>query len=59
MTKYFLYKPRFNGAFLKHNLLRMKDEAHVINLDDKKIKEKHWVLIIKRITRSFSRVVNN
>ena len=39
MNKYLIYKPRFNGSFLKHNLPRMKDGAHAINLDDKKVKK--------------------
>ena len=43
ITKYFSYKPRFNGVFSRNNLPRIT--VHVINLDGKKNKEKHWVLL--------------
>ena len=36
ITYYFNYEPRFNGAFLRNNLPRIKDGAYVINLHDKK-----------------------
>ena len=29
--------------FLRDSLPRIKDEAYVINLDDKQIKGKHWI----------------
>ena len=35
ITKYFNYKPRFNGIYLRDNLLG----AYAINLIDKKVKE--------------------
>ena len=35
ITKYFSYKPRFNGIYLRDNLLG----AYAINLIDKKVKE--------------------
>lgn len=38
ITKYFNCEPKFNGV-----LPRIKDVVHVINLDDKLNKEKHWV----------------
>ena len=34
--KYFLNDCRFNGVFSRNNLPRIKYEAYVINLDDKK-----------------------
>ena len=43
ITFYFNYEPRFNGAFLRNNLSRIRDGVYVINLDDKKSKGKHWV----------------
>ena len=37
-TNYFNCEPRFNGFFSGSNLLRVKDEAYVVNLDDKNSK---------------------
>ena len=49
ITNYFNDEPRFNGVFSRNNLPRIKDGAHVINLDDKKSKGTHWVsLFINR-----------
>ena len=39
----FNYEPRFDGAYVKDNLHRIKDGAHIINLADKKCKVTHWV----------------
>ena len=51
ITKYFNYKPRFNGVFSRDNLPRFKDWAYALNLDDKKSKESCWVsLFIDRNT---------
>ena len=45
------YEPRFNGVFSRDNLPKIKDEACVINLDDKESKATHWVsLFIVRDT---------
>ena len=35
IKNYFNYKPRFNDVFSISNLPRIKDEAYVINIDDK------------------------
>ena len=40
ITKCFNYETRFNGAFSLEKLPRIKDGAYVINLNDKKCKEK-------------------
>ena len=37
------YEPRFNGVFPRDNLPRIKGEACIINLDDKKGEVTHWV----------------
>ena len=39
ITNNFNYETRFNGVFPRNNLRRINDEAYVINLDDKKVKE--------------------
>ena len=36
-TNYFNYEPRFDDAFSRNNLRRLKDWAYVINLDGKKV----------------------
>ena len=43
ITKYFNYEPRFNGAFWRDSLPRIKDGVYVINLTDKQSKGTHWV----------------
>ena len=45
ITKYFNYETRFNGAFSRDTLLRIKDGGYVINLDGKQTKRIHWVLL--------------
>ena len=37
------YEPRFNSAFSKNNLPRIKDRTYVINVDNKKSDGTHWV----------------
>ena len=39
ITNYFNYELRFNSNFSRNSLSRLKDEAYMINLDDKKVKE--------------------
>ena len=43
MTNYFKYEPRFSGIFPGNNLPKIKDEAYVIDLDDRNSKGTHWV----------------
>ena len=45
IINYFDYEPRFNGVFSRNYLSRIKDGAYIINLDDKKSKGTHWVLL--------------
>ena len=37
-ANYFKCEPRFTGVFSGNNLLRVKDGAYVVNLDDKNSK---------------------
>ena len=46
ITNYFKYELRFNGIFPRYSLLRIKDGAYVINLDDKNSKGKTLGFII-------------
>ena len=41
--KYFNYEPRFNGVLSRENLPRIKDGAHVLNLEDKESKGEYCV----------------
>ena len=43
ITHYFKYEPRFDGAFSRNNLARIKDGACVVNLNDKNSYGTHWV----------------
>ena len=36
---YFNYETKFNGVFSRDNLFKIKNGAHAVNLDDKKVKE--------------------
>ena len=43
ITKYFNYKPKFNGVFSRDNLPRTDDGTSVIYLVNKQSKGKDWV----------------
>ena len=43
LTTYFCRDCRFNGVFSRNNLPKIKDGAHIKNLDDKNSKETHWI----------------
>ena len=42
---YFKDEPRFNGVYSRNNLLNIKREAYIINLDHSKNTGTHWVVI--------------
>ena len=46
ITNYFNDEPRFNGAFSKKNLFRIRNGAHDLNLDDKNNKGTHSVSLL-------------
>ena len=46
VTKYFNYESKCKVAFLRDILPSIKDEAYVINVDDKQSKRTHWGFII-------------
>ena len=46
IQKYYKNEPRFNGAFSRNKLpKKIKDEAHVINLDEYADVRTHWVAL--------------
>ena len=45
-TKYYENEPRFNGLFSRDNLLKkIKDGVYVINLDEHKDTDTHWIAL--------------
>ena len=36
IQKYYQNEPKFNGAYSRNNLPKIKDEAYIINLDEYK-----------------------
>ena len=45
IQKYYQSQPKFNGAYSRNNLPKIKDGAHVINLDKFKSIETHWIAL--------------
>ena len=43
--KYYQNKPKFNAAYSRNNLPKIKDGAYVINLDEFKSIETHWIAL--------------
>ena len=43
MQNYFQNEPKFNGVYSRTNLLKIKDEAYVTNLDECKLIGNHWI----------------
>ena len=44
-TKVLSNEPKFKGVYSRNNLPKMKDEAYVINYDEFKSMESHWVAL--------------
>ena len=45
IQKYYQNEPKFNGFYSRNNLPKIKDVAYVINLDEFKSIEIHWVAL--------------
>ena len=45
MQKYYQNEPKFNGVYSRNNLLKIKDGAYVINLDEYKSIGNHWIVL--------------
>ena len=43
--KYYQNKPKFNAAYSRNNLPKIKDGAYVINFDEFKSRGTHWVAL--------------
>ena len=44
-TKVLSNEPKFKGVYSRNNLPKMKDEAYVINYDEFKSMESHWIAL--------------
>ena len=38
-------EPKFNGAYLRYNLPKIKDDVYVVNLDEKKSIGTDWIAL--------------
>ena len=45
IQKYYQNEPRFNGAYSRDNLPKIKDGAYVINLDEYSYIRTHWFVL--------------
>ena len=45
IQKYYQKEPGFNGTYSVSNLHEIKDGVYVINLDEFKSKETHWIAL--------------
>ena len=45
IQKYCQSEPKFNGAYPRNNLPKIKDGANVINLDEYESIETHWIAL--------------
>ena len=45
IQKYYENDPKFNGAYSRNNLSKIKDEAYLINLDEYESIETHWIAL--------------
>ena len=45
IQKYYQNEHNFNGVYSRNNLLKIKDGVYVINLDDYKSIQSHWIVL--------------
>ena len=45
IQNYYQNELKFNGVYSRNNLLRIKDGAHVINVDEYKSIGTHWIAL--------------
>ena len=45
IQKYYQNEPKFNGAYSRNNLPKIKDGASVINLDEYESIGTHWIAL--------------
>ena len=45
IQKYYQNEPKFNGAYSRNNLPKIKNGTYVINLDEFKLIGTHWIAL--------------
>ena len=45
IQKYYQIKPKFNGVYPRNNLTKIKDRSCVLNLEDRKSINAHWIAL--------------
>ena len=45
IRKYYQKEPKFNGAYSRNNLPKIKDRAYIINLDEYKSIGTNWIAL--------------
>ena len=45
MQKYYENEPKFNGAYSRNNLSKIKDREYMINLDEYESIETYWIVL--------------
>ena len=45
IQKYYENEPKFNGAYSRHNLSKIKDGTYIINLDEYESVGTHWIAL--------------
>ena len=43
IKSYYQNEPKFNGVYLRNNLLKIKDGTYIINIDEYESIESHWI----------------
>ena len=51
-------EPRFNGFYSKNHLTKIKDGTHLINLNDYKSLETHWIALYRVGQKNTSKTEN-
>ena len=46
IQKYYQNEPKFNGLHSRDNLPKIKDEVHVMNLDEHSDIRTHWIELL-------------
>ena len=45
IREYYQNEPKFNGAYLKNNLSKIKDGTYLINVDEYESIGTHWIAL--------------
>ena len=45
IQRYYQNEPKFKGVYSRNNLSKIRDGAYIINLDEYKSRETHWIAL--------------